>query len=443
MNATSIRLAALTLAAACACGLAAPRAADMPVTASLTEPHRPAAPTAERPPIVIIPGAPGSELVDGKTGARVWPSAKLMSKRDGNAVLALPLHDPESSPIVASGLLRVVHVGGMKFHIHAYDGLEKRLHELGYREGDWKAPAGEGQYFYFAYDWRQSVETNGRRLSRELDALYARIPSGTPPAIVLGHSLGGLIARYALMYGDTPLGSSGPLPPVTWGEREHIGKLFLVATPNEGTFLALQRLEKGIYYRWHRGAFSPETLFTYPSVFDMIPAQIPPLVDGDGKPQPFDLADPDDWERLSWSIVNPTADSTIPYPERREHLASELRRIARLHAALTQLASTPNPATLYVVGCLSRSVQRTALLTSGSHGFKVRFDPPAYSRSRLKPLLFEPGDAMVPARSLIAQSSSHDPAGSLRFARVVESRESHQDTLSSPETLEALRDVLK
>ena len=418
-------------------------AADIPAPSGRPEPRPVPLAHVERPPIVILPGAPGTELIDSRTGARVWPSARLMTKRDGNAVLALPIDDPESSPIVAGGLLRVVHVAGLKFRIHAYEGLEKRLAELGYREGSWTLPGGSGEYYYFTYDWRQSIETNGRHFARALDGLYAHAPSGTPPAVVLGHSLGGSIARYALMYGDTPLGTSGALPPVSWAESAHIAKLFLVATPNEGTFLALQRLEKGIYYRHRRGAFSPETLFTYPSVFDMIPGPIAPLVDREGKPVPFDLEDPEDWERLRWSILDPEAESKIPYPERRRHLVQELARIERLRAAMTQLGSSPNPATLYVVGSLTRRVQRTALLAEGSHGMRVRFDAPPTSRSRLKPLLFEPGDAMVPVRSLRAEDSSHDPAGSLGFARVVESSRRHGDLLSSPETLEALGEALK
>lgn len=438
MRTAATAIALLALAAA-----AGVRAADIPLPSTTREPRLDAVAARRRPPIVVIPGAPGSELLDARTGVRVWPSAKLMWLKNGNDVLALPLEDPEHSPIVAGGLLRVVHVAGMKFRIHAYDGFEKRLHELGYREGRWEAPAAEGEYLYFAYDWRQSVETNGRRFARALDELYAKAPPGTPSAIVLGHSLGGLIARYALMYGDTPLGKEGPLPPVTWAQGAHIGKLFLVATPNEGTFLALQRLEKGISY-WHGfGAFSPATLFTYPSVFDMIPGRVPPLVDRDGKPLPFDLENPDDWERIGWSMLDPKATSKVPYAERREHLAGELKRIERLHAALDQLAATPNPATVLAVGSLTRSVQRTALLTTSARGIKVHFDAPPASRSRLNPLLFEPGDAMVPVRSLKAESSDHDPASSLRFAQVLESDRSHQDLLSSPETLEALGELLK
>ena len=430
-----VMLLALTLLAA---GGAA--AADIP-------PREVAAPLAvhapNRPPIVIIPGAPGSELRDRATGALLWPKAKLMSIKNGTDVLALPLDDPEGATVVAGGLLREIHVAGMKFHMGAYDGLEKKLRALGYHAGDWNAPKGDGEYFYFPYDWRQSVETSGRRFARELTQLYQRAPAGTSPAIVLGHSLGGLVARFALMYGDTPLGIDGALPPVTWSGSAHIATLFLVATPNEGTFVALKRLEQGIFYHAHRGAFSQETLFSYPSVFDMIPSRLVPLVDGEGNPLPFNLDDPDNWERLGWSVVNKGRESAIPYAERRTHLERELARSRRLWAAMDQLGTTPNPVPLYAVACFSRSVQRTALVTAGHGGMKVRFDAPAAAHARLKALLFEPGDEMVPLRSLVAEGVAHDPASSLYFTGVLRSTKSHHHLLSSPEMLSALDGLLK
>jgi hypothetical protein len=395
------------------------------------------------PPVVIIPGAPGTELVDRATGELLWPSPRLMAAtRDGNDRLALPLDDPESTSVVPGKLLREVRVLGLKFPIHAYDGLEERLRALGYRAGDWSAPSGAGEYFYFPYDWRQSVETSGRRFSRDLADLYRRMPPDTPPAVVLGHSLGGLVARYALMYGDTALGEAGPLPPVTWAGAPRIGTLFLVATPNEGTFTALKCLEKGTFYRWHHGAFSPATLFTFPSVFDVLPDRIEPLIDGRGKPLPFRLDDPDDWERLGWSVIDRGQASAVPHAALRAHLERELARHARLQAALAQIAGTPNPAALYVVGSLSQSVQRTALVVSRGGRMEVRFEPPSGGRPDLTPLLFEPGDSMVPDRSLTAEGSAHDPASSLCFRSVVHSTRSHQALLSSPEILAALDEVI-
>ncbi len=397
-----------------------------------------------RPPVVVIPGAPGTELVDVESGKLVWPNPWLMTITHGTDCLALPLDDPERTPVVIGGLVRAVKVAGMKFPVRVYGGLEKKLKALGYRAGDWNAPTGEGEYFYFPYDWRQSVETSGRRLSEALAELYRKSPAETPPAIVLGHSLGGLVARYALMYGDVALGREGPLPPVTWAGGPRIGTLFLVATPNEGTFIALKRLEKGIYHSGRRGAFSKETLFSFPSMFDVIPATLAPLVDQDGRELPFRLDDPDDWERIGWSVVDESGDgATNPREAIRAHLARELARSARLRSALEQRADTPNPASVYGVAGLSRSVQRTALITKKKGKMTVRFDPPAGTGSVLKPILFEPGDSMVATRSLAAEGSSHDPTSSLCFTRVVHSKRAHHALLSSPEMLAALVEVLK
>jgi len=397
----------------------------------------------DRPPIVIIPGAPGSELVDTGTGRKVWPNAKQMTTRDGNAILALPLDDPESSPIVVGGLLRSVKIAGMKFPVHAYKGLEKHLRKIGYREGDWSKPHGDGEYYFFPYDWRLSVETSGRRFARELAAFHRRCPPGTSRVVILGHSLGGLLARYALMYGDTPLGTDGPLPPVTWAGKETIAAVFLVATPNEGTFIALKRLEEGIFYKWHRGAFSPEVLFTYPAVFDMIPSRLVPLVDGRGTALPYNLDDAEAWDKVGWSILDARSDSTIPYEVRREHLKRELARHDRLWAAMQQLGSSPNPVPLTLVAGWAQTVQRSALVTDGKGGMTVRFDAPPVARARLKAYLYEPGDAMVPMRSLLAEGSPHDPASSTYFARVLRSKKNHHALLSSPELLNALNEVLK
>src|SRR6185503_15718095 len=231
----------------------------------------------------------------------------------------------------------------LSFHIPAYDGLQERLESMGYRAGDWNAPRGAGEYVYFPFDWRQSVESSGRRFHAAMRDLYRRIPPDTPRAIVIGHSLGGLVARYALMYGDAALGDSGPLPDVNWGGADYMRHLFLVATPNEGTFASLKSLEQGVTYFHHYGAFSPQVMFSFPAVFDVIPGRLEPLLDREGRPLPFRLDRAEDWEMLGWSVFPAPGrlDGTIPGapgsrkaarlpPVWRAHLAKELNRSARL-----------------------------------------------------------------------------------------------------------------
>jgi len=83
------------------------------------------------------------------------------------------------------------------------------------------------------------------------------------------------------------------------------------------------------------------------------------------------------------------------------------------------------------------------LVTNKRGKMQVRFDPPPGAHARLTPLLFEPGDSMVAARSLAAEGSSHDPTTSLCFSRVVHSNRSHHALLSSPEMLAALAEALR
>lgn len=83
-----------------------------------------------RAPVVVVPGAPGTELVDAVSGKLVWPNAWLMTIPGGTDCLALPLDDPESAPVVTGGLVRAVRVAGMKFPVRVYGGLEKKLKAL-------------------------------------------------------------------------------------------------------------------------------------------------------------------------------------------------------------------------------------------------------------------------------------------------------------------------
>jgi pimeloyl-ACP methyl ester carboxylesterase len=317
--------------------------------------------------------------------------------------------------------------------------LLSRLRAQGYREGDWERPGEGPEYYVFLYDWRQSVESGGRRLFRKMAALRARQPAGTPAFVMVGHSIGGMLIRYALMYGDTPLRTSGPLPGVTWAGGALMSHATLVATPNEGTFAALASLYKGNFYRFGWGAFSPETLFTLPGIFDMIPAHPDPLVDPQGKPLAWDLNNPEDWERLRWSVFDPANRRRISLEEARRHLRDELNRKTRLLEALAAIGPSPNPVVMRVVGSDCQPVLRSGIVFGGEGNYKVRFKAPSgEGRERLRGLLFEPGDATISRRSLTAADFPHDPRSSVDFASVSLPCASHHKLMSSPLLLDAL-----
>ena len=60
------------------------------------------------------------------------------------------------------------------------------------------------------YNTGLHISDNGRALARLLDELVAQWPCGVLELVLVGHSMGGLVARSACHYGDARPGSAGP-----------------------------------------------------------------------------------------------------------------------------------------------------------------------------------------------------------------------------------------
>ena len=123
------------------------------------------------------------------------------------------------------------------------DALEKRG---GYKEGKWDAPSKDGfedTFYVFPYDWRRDNVENARLLMNKIDALKRKLKKPNLKFNIISHSMGGLIARYAAMYGNADLPRGKPRP--TWAGAKSLDKIFLLGTPNEGTVLALETLLDG------------------------------------------------------------------------------------------------------------------------------------------------------------------------------------------------------
>ena len=90
--------------------------------------------------------------------------------------------------------------------------------------------------------------------------------------------MGGIIARYAAMYGDADLPAGNTKPQPTWAGAKLFDKVILIATPNEGAALALSSLVEGFTISGMRIDMpflhdtSKFTLFTLPSVYQLLPA---------------------------------------------------------------------------------------------------------------------------------------------------------------------------
>ena len=265
--------------------------------------------------------------------------------------------------LVAARIVEAAKLGG-KFgpEVYVYHHLIQALEEYGgYSEGDWDNPpeGGDRDTFYvFPYDWRRDNVESARLLVKRVEALKLKLGRPDLRFNVVPHSVGGLVARYAAMYGDRDLPPSGTEPRPDWAGAAFVNKIFMFGTPNEGSMEALSVLLEG--YSVTEGLrrrvrllnkLSREDVFTAPSIYQLLPhAGSARFLDQDLRPLSVDLYDPAVWRRYGWTAANDAAfresfargDARDEQSPRRRgtleeldaYFAAVLERARRFHEAL-------------------------------------------------------------------------------------------------------------
>ncbi|MDI1241313.1 MAG: hypothetical protein PSX80_05270, partial [bacterium] len=268
------------------------------------------APPTGKDPIIVIPGITGSELINRTTGETAW--FKRSRAKDDDVRLPMSANIARNSDnLIAGDIIREVRLSRILPEIEIYANLIQSLQTTGgYREAKWatatKADATD-TFFVFSYDWRRDNVENARLLIRRIETLKRRLGKPNLKFNVLAHSMGGLISRYAAMYGNADIPAGKPRP--TWAGARHLDKIFLVGTPNEGSLLSFKSLLEGISYI-RSGINLPFVqdlsrfdLFTIPSVFQLLPHERSMLAyDEELKPLKIDIYDPNVWEDYDWAI---------------------------------------------------------------------------------------------------------------------------------------------
>jgi pimeloyl-ACP methyl ester carboxylesterase len=388
-------------------------------------------------PVIVIPGILGSELINSKTGEKVWPSAFRTSQE------GLPISPDLASnrdDLVPGKMIETVKLARVLPEVYVYrDLLEALRRYAGYREGDWDNPAADGYqdtFYVFPYDWRQDNVSNARVLVRSINKLKSKLGRPDLKFNVVAHSMGGLIARYAAMYGDVDLPEGdGPIQP-TWVGAAHIGKIVMIGVPNEGSADAFATLVEG--YSITEGLrrrvpllnkLTAEDVVSTPSVFQLMPhRQAVRFLDENLRVLEIDLYDPELWKRYGWSVIYSSPDFRRRYAEEPSgtdggngapdmldaYLAATLKRARRFHEALDAVQNTNSPVVLLAIGgdceeTLNSPVivhdqkqNRWLTLTRPrdyrmSSGLKV-------SKKKATEAMYAPGDGRVTRASLLGEN---------------------------------------
>jgi len=332
----------------------------------------------DRTPVVVIPGILGSKLADAPSGTSVWGAftygAADADTAEGARFVALPmgmgmplsaLRD-EVYPTEALDRIEVDTLGVIRgIQIEAYAGILRTLGAGKYRD-EALARGAVVDYgglhwtcFQCGYDWRRDISESAAtlgekiRIAQESARQAQGLDAGAPLRVdVVAHSMGGLVLRYYLRYGEIPLPDDGSVPTLTWAGAEHVRRAVLVGTPNAGSALAIEQLVDGWALAPITPNYRPAVLGTMPAVYQLLPRVRHARVIAAASGEPVDLYDPAEWKRYGWGLAGQGIDKELSWllPEydaesrRRigyDHLAKCLAKAEQLHRALDTPAVPP------------------------------------------------------------------------------------------------------
>ena len=373
----------------------------------------------EHPPVILIHGMMGSRLTDSDSGKEVWVGklSNLMFSNYENIALEI---DPDSllpkpSPLVTSGLLDTVV--GKDF----YAGITDTLKSAGgyqYASTGVKQSASARNYYVFTYDWRQDNVQTVRKLSQFIEQIRLDYDNPELKVDLVAHSMGGLISRYYLRYGEEDTLDDNDFN-VNLSGAQRVRRIILLGTPNLGSVGALHSFIDGVKIGGR--TIATETVATMPSAYQLFPHALNDwIVTSSGKPLDRDLFDVNIWRAFQWSIFDPKVRARIIKNHETEaeglayldllerYFEKHLERARRFVWSLTVPLPT-QPYKLIVLGGDCSLTPARILVEEVNGVSEVRLWPKKIKRPvatvDYDRIMLEPGDGTVTKSSLLARES--------------------------------------
>lgn len=337
-----------------------------------------------RNPVIVVPGMMGSRL-QTKDERTIWGVFDNQSIDVDNAedvrLIGYPIDGTSFGPfddgVYATGVLDSlkIEIAGLALNHKAYLNILQMLGVGGYRDEELGLSGaldyGDQHFtcFQFPYDWRRDNAENAKRLGEFLREKKAYIEAerkkrfGVDVPVkfdIVAHSMGGLLTRYFLRYGDQGPATDGRLPKLTWAGCENIDRVILIGTPNSGSPKSLVSIHEGFSFSIVLDSFPSGLVATLPSIYQLLPNGPEPVVFDEQSGAPLDHYDIETWDRRGWGMLNPDEDSNLqkllPQVETAEerravakaHVANCLARAKSLHDSLNVPASPPSGTTLHL-----------------------------------------------------------------------------------------------
>lgn len=340
-----------------------------------------------RNPVIVIPGILGSKLLDQQTGQVVWGAFEKdyanPKDRDGAKLIAHPMKIGTpfaelKDNVYPNGALDIVRVRifGLSFLLNAYVNILSSLGVGGYVDEE-LGKSGFVDYgdehftcFQFAYDWRRDNVENAKLLHNfiiekrqyirdEYNKRY-NVDKDDIKFDIVAHSMGGLVTRYYLRYGDSELPENGADLKVTWKGAYYVENVIIVGTPNAGSLDALDQLINGKKIGPFLPTYTSTIIGTMPSVYQLLPrTRHKRVLDENGNA--VDIMDSNTWEKYNWGLANKErisdlqkifpddTDENLIMDTAKDHLQKSLIRAKLFHKSLDIPKAPPDTLRLYLI----------------------------------------------------------------------------------------------
>jgi pimeloyl-ACP methyl ester carboxylesterase len=382
--------------------------------------------TTGKNPLIVIPGVMGSTLVNPETNETVWIKLGESKTED----IRLPISTnfaANKDKLVAGEIIEEVKIVKFLPGLSVYGDLLKYLDKkAGYRRITWDSATKEDTqdvYLTFPYDWRRDNVENARLLIQKIEKLKIKLGKPNLKVDILAHSMGGLIARYAAMYGNQDLQNK---PNPTWAGTKHIQKIIMLGTPNEGAMNALDTFYNGYSVQTPAGRYYPSFLnravaFTIPALYELLPhGESAQFFDEDLNRKDISIYQVDNWEKYGWSYLEDEKLTKGMTKNKRQQaekfLEAVLYRTQKFHDALDVKTKIPANIQLYAFGSDCKSTLDGAIIyhdddkntwktLTRSDSFKNSKGEKISSKS-VEEKIFGIGDGTVPFHSFLAETIS-------------------------------------
>lgn len=363
-----------------------------------------------RNPVIFIHGFLGSRLRDKDTGECVWGDFTGRQIMEGFTKkyfrqLAYPMEigktlDQLPDNLESVQLLRnmKVKIMAMDFHMVAYQSIITILTKAGYVPECMPLPEDKKFYslFAFYYDWRDDIAENCKRLhqfimlrKKYLQMKYEKhygIKNFDVQFDIVAHSMGGLLARYYLRYGDQELHPEHDvMPKLDWRGSKNVDKAIIIGTPNAGYLDTCMELTHGLKLDSSLPVYPPGLVGTWQSYYQMMPVTGMRAVimdNKEGKPE-VDMFNPEVWIAKGWGLADPSQDKILKAMLPKVYSAEKRREIALDHLrkclasgkkfikAMSIHSTPPEDIMLILFAGDAVETSRTATIDSVSQKLKV------------------------------------------------------------------------